>query len=229
MDNREALEKFGLYDPRFEHDSCGVGFVCDIRGRKSHTFIRQGLEVLTRLSHRGATGADPKTGDGAGLLIQMPHEFFAEACARSDIALPGEGAYGAGLVFLPAREKERRFCKGAFLRVVKGEGQTLLGWRRVPVDESSIGKSARESQPVIEQVFIGRAKGVKDGLAFERKLYVIRKQLENIIRASKIKEKSFFYITNLSSRTISYKGLLMPGQLEDFFPDLKEEKLQSAL
>ncbi|MDP2940872.1 MAG: glutamate synthase large subunit [Candidatus Omnitrophota bacterium] len=229
MDNRQKLEKYGLYDPRFEHDSCGVGFVCDIRGRKSHAIIQQGLEVLRRLSHRGATGADPKTGDGAGLLIQMPHEFFSEACARLDIALPGEGEYGSGLIFLPTIEKERRFCKGVLGRVVKEEGQALLGWRQVPVDNSGIGKSACQSQPAIEQVFIAKGKGIKDQLAFERKLYVIRKQLEKVIRASELKQKSFFYITNLSSRTFSYKGLLMPQQLEGFFLDLKKETLKSAL
>jgi glutamate synthase domain-containing protein 2/glutamate synthase domain-containing protein 1/glutamate synthase domain-containing protein 3 len=221
--------KQGLYDPRFEHDSCGVGFVCDIRGRKSHAIIQQGLEVLRRLSHRGATGADPKTGDGAGILIQIPHEFFAQVCAQSNIDLPKEGEYGTGLIFLPTIEKERRFCKGIFSQVIEEEGQVLLGWRQVPVDNSGIGKAARETQPVIEQIFIAKNKRIKDQLGFERKLYVIRKQLENRIRASRLEQKSFFYITNLSSRTFSYKGLLMPQQLEDFFLDLKDSNIKSAL
>jgi len=222
-------QKQGLYDPRFEHDSCGVGFVCDIRGRKSYAIIQQGLEVLRRLSHRGATGADPETGDGAGVLIQIPHEFFAGVCAQSNIDLPKEGEYGTGLIFLPTIEKERRFCKGIFSQVIEEEDQVLLGWRQVPVDNSGIGKAARETQPVIEQIFIGKNKRIKDQLDFERKLYVIRKQIESVIRASRLEQKSFFSITNLSSRTFCYKGLLMPKQLENFFLDLKEESLKSAL
>lgn len=222
-------QKLGLYDPQFEHDSCGVGFVCDIKGRKSAEIVRQGLEVLRRLSHRGATGADPQTGDGAGILIQAPHEFFARVCAKAGINLPAPGEYGSGLVFLPTDDEERKFCKNVFAKFIKAEGQKLLGWRSVPVDDSRIGKAAKETQPVIEQVFIGRQKGIKDTLAFERKLYIIRKQIENAVRGSKLRQKTFFYITNLSSRTLSYKGLLMPGQLEEYFPDLKDAGLKSAL
>ncbi len=254
--NRFPLKQ-GLYDPSFEHDSCGVGFVCNIKGNSSHEIIRQGLDVLRRLAHRGATGADPKTGDGAGILIQLPHEFFTKACLENKINLPAYGDYGAGLVFLPPDNKERNNCKGAFLKIIKEEGQVLLGWRRVPVDNSDIGNAAKETEPVIEQVFIGTGerrsakksatkhggfadvcgehggsaqdKSKTDGLNFERKLYVIRRRIEKLIRASNLKQKSFFYITNLSSRTISYKGLLMPGQVEDFFVDLKDESIKSAL
>ena len=220
----------GLYDPRFEHDSCGVGFVCDIKGRASHEIISQGVEVLRHLSHRGATGADPKTGDGAGLLIQIPHEFLAKVFPN----LPGPGEYGTGLVFLPTDKKDYNFCKNVFAQVIRKEGQLLLGWRKVPVDDAEIGETARQTQPIIEQVFIKQAadcrlQTVDQNLDFERKLYVIRKQVENKIRASKIKQKSFFYITNLSSRTFSYKGLLMPYQLESFFPDLKDKSLKSNL
>ncbi|MCU0652425.1 MAG: glutamate synthase large subunit [Candidatus Omnitrophica bacterium] len=229
MKNNHYPEKQGLYDPSFEHDACGVGFVCQIKGVASHGIIKQGLEVLRRLSHRGATGADPETGDGAGILIQMPDEFFSVECRNIGIELPIAGKYGTGLVFLPTREKERRFCKAAFSRVIKEEGQELLGWRKVPVDDSSIGKSAKETQPIIEQVFIGKNKIIKNQLEFERKLYCIRKQVENVIRSSRLKEKSFFYITNLSSRTFSYKGLLMPEQLEKYFPDLSNVALKSAL
>ncbi len=220
----------GLYDPQFEHDSCGVGFVCNIKGDKSNAIIKQALEVLKRLSHRGATGADPKTGDGAGILIQMPQDFFMKTCLDAKIKLPAQGEYGAGLVFLPTDKADQKWCKDCFARIIKDAGQVLLGWRKVPVDDSVIGKSAQETQPIIEQIFIGRGKGMdKDALAFERKLYVIRKQVENAIRASDIKQKSFFYITNLSCRTFSYKGLLMPGQVEDFFLDLKDESIKSAL
>ena len=237
MDNRQTLEKYGLYDSRFEHDSCGVGFVCDVKGRKSNTIVRQGLKVLKRLSHRGATGADPKTGDGAGILIQTPHQFFLKIAHKDKIRLPDYGEYGSGLVFLPANSKERKFCRDALSKIIKDEGQSLLGFRAVPVDNSDIGISAQKTQPVIEQVFIKRVtKGSpshkvtgKDDLDFERRLYIIRKQSENIIRASKLKQKSSFYIPNLSSRTFSYKGLLMPEQVDSFFPDLRDEDIQSAI
>jgi glutamate synthase domain-containing protein 2/glutamate synthase domain-containing protein 1/glutamate synthase domain-containing protein 3 len=221
--------KQGLYDPRFEHDSCGVGFVCDVKGAKSNDIVRQGLEVLSRLSHRGATGADPKTGDGAGVLIQIPHKFFATVAHEVNINLPSPGLYGTGLVFLPRDEKERGFCKRVASGVIKDEGQLLLGWRSVPIDNSDIGRTARQAQPVIEQPFIARNHKIKDQLDFERRLYVIRRQIEKIIRLSNLKQKSFFYITNLSSRTFSYKGLLMPKQLDKFFLDLQNQTLESAL
>lgn len=229
MANRQNLQKYGLYDTRFEHDSCGVGFVCDIKGRRSNEIIRQGVEALKRLSHRGATGADPKTGDGAGILIQMPREFFAKAADAEKIKLPPSGEYGTGLVFLPQEEKERKFCKDVFADIIKKEGQALLGWRKVPVDNSDIGKSARDTEPVIEQPFIAKENKLTDLLAFERKLYIIRKQVENKIGASRLAQRSFFYITNISARTFSYKGLLMPYQLENFFLDLKEPDIKSAL
>ena len=248
MTNREKLEKYGLYDSRFEHDSCGVGFVCDIKGRKSNTIVRQGLNVLRRLSHRGATGADPKTGDGAGILIQAPHEFFCKIAQAAKISLPPYGEYASGLVFLPTNAKERKFCKEAFAQIIKKEGQLLLGFRVVPVDSSVIGKTAQDTQPVIEQIFIGKSiktatktplgfpRGKlnhkvtsQEQLDFERKLYVIRKQIENTIRASDLKQKSFFYIPNLSSRTFSYKGLLMPEQVDTFFTDLNDASIKSAI
>ena len=219
----------GLYDPQFEHDSCGVGFVCDIKGGKSHKIIKQGLQVLRRLSHRGAVGADPKTGDGAGILIQIPHEFFKKAAADNNICLPDPGLYGTGLVFLPQDEKERRSCKDIFEKAVKENGQVLLGWRVVPTDNSGIGQGARSTEPFFEQVFVGKGKDPGEGLDFERKLYVIRKQVENSIRTSGLKQKGYFYITNISCRTFCYKGLLMPGQVEDFFADLKDESIKSAL
>jgi glutamate synthase domain-containing protein 2/glutamate synthase domain-containing protein 1/glutamate synthase domain-containing protein 3 len=229
MANTHLPKKQGLYDPRFEHDACGVGFVCNIKGKPSHEIVRQGLEVLRRLSHRGATGADPKTGDGAGLLIQFPHEFFAALCVKEKINLPKEGEYASGLVFLPQDARERKFCKETFEKIVSSEGQSFLGWRNVPVDNSDIGQSAKDSQPQIEQIFIGRNQKLNDCLAFERKLYVIRKQVENLIRASKIKQKTFFYIPSLSSRTFIYKGLLMPQQVENFFLDLSSPEIKSAL
>ncbi|MDP2831581.1 MAG: glutamate synthase large subunit [Candidatus Omnitrophota bacterium] len=254
-------QKQGLYDPQFEHDSCGVGFVCNIKGKKSYEIVKQGLEVLRRLSHRGATGADPKTGDGAGILIQFPHDLFVSVGKKENIDLPRQGEYASGLVFLPQDAMERKFCKKIFEKVIQDQAQAFLGWRSVPVNNQDIGQSAKDSQPVIEQVFIGatsvslravasprggeanRRSNLKeiasspaaprndnfDNLVFERKLYVIRKQVENIIRASKIKQKTFFYIPSLSSRTFIYKGLLMPHQVENFFLDLKSKEIKSAL
>ncbi|MFH1709800.1 MAG: glutamate synthase large subunit, partial [bacterium] len=216
----EQIKPQGLYDPRFEHDSCGVAFVCNIKGKRSNEIVKQGVEVLKRLSHRGATGADPKTGDGAGILIQIPHEFFKKAVK---FELPEPGKYGTGSIFLPAGKKEKKYCKDLFAKFVKAEGQKLLGWREVPVDDSDIGVTAKKTQPAIEQVFIEST--AADQLEFERKLYLIRKQVENAARAKKI----WLYITNLSSRTVSYKGLLMPAQVDNFFPDLKDSSIKSAI
>ena len=227
--NNYFPKKQGLYDPQFEHDSCGVGFVCNIKGKKSSDIIRQGVEVLRRLSHRGAVGSDPKTGDGAGILIQTPHNFFAKVCEKAKISLPSSGNYATGLVFLPTEPRELQFCQDVFARVIGEEEQILLGWRPVPVDNSQIGETAKETQPVIEQIFIARNSHLQEQLDFERQIYIIRKQVENIIRASKLKQKSSFYITNISSRTFSYKGLLMPDQVENFFPDLKDESMKSAI
>ena len=235
--NLNYPQKQGLYDPAFEHDSCGVGFVCHVKGKRSHDIIAQGLEILSRLSHRGATGADPKTGDGAGILIQMPHDFLVEECVKLKIDLPKQGEYASGIVFLPTDSKERAFCKEVFAKTVKKEGQELFGWRKVPVDDSDIGKTAKHTQPVIEQVFIKKCEVVvrkddsliKDSLSFERSLYIIRRQIENAVRKEDLSQGSFFYITNLSSRTLSYKGLLMPTQLKDYFPDLSDPLLKSCL
>jgi glutamate synthase domain-containing protein 2/glutamate synthase domain-containing protein 1/glutamate synthase domain-containing protein 3 len=169
------------------------------------------------------------TGDGAGVLIQIPHEFFKKAALAEKIDLPAQGLYGTGLVFLPQDSGEREFCKEEFRKIINAHGQVLLGWRKVPVDNSGIGKSARSAEPVFGQIFIGRDNTINDELAFERKLYVIRKEIENIVRESGLDQKKYFYITNLSCRTFSYKGLLMPGQVEDFFQDLKDDSVKSAL
>ncbi|MCL5674525.1 MAG: glutamate synthase large subunit [Candidatus Omnitrophica bacterium] len=222
-------EKQGLYDPSFEHDSCGVGFLCDIKGKRTNKLFNNGLHVLKKLSHRGATGSDPKTGDGAGVLIQIPHDFFMEACEENKINLPSPGEYGTGLVFFPQNKEERQFCRDIFSQTIKNNEQFLLGWRPVPVDNSTIGKTARDTQPVIEQVFIRKNPGIKEQDDFERILYIIRKKTENIIRSSHLSQKSFFYVTNISSKTISYKGLLMPAQMEEFFLDLKNEKIKTSI
>ncbi len=195
--------KQGLYDPRFEHDSCGVGFVCDIRGRKSHKIIQDGLEVLRRLSHRGATGADPKTGDGAGILIQTPHDFFVRACKGIKLNLPNLDEYGTGLVFLPTDKKERASCKEVFAKIIEAEGQLLLGWRKVPVDSSDIGKAARETQPEIEQVFIARNKKIKEQLEKCEKIAIALGERVSqmgykfIFRYSSTGTTSFFWLKNI--------------------------------
>ncbi|HLD29893.1 MAG TPA: glutamate synthase large subunit, partial [bacterium] len=222
-------EKQGLYDPQFEHDSCGVGFLCNIKGRSSHSIVADSLKILKRLAHRGAVGADPETGDGAGILIQIPHDFFLKAADKSGIALPARGEYGTGLVFLPRDEEEALFCRNLSRKIVEDSGRILIGWRRVAVNNSAIGVTARNSEPLIEQIFIGKNGKIEDELHFERALYVIRKKIENGIRSSGIKQKSFFYITSLSSRTFSYKGLFMPHQVEEFFPELKDPDMKSSI
>lgn len=222
-------KKQGLYDPAFEHDACGVGFVCNIKGKKSHELVRKALDLLKRLEHRGAVGADPLTGDGAGILIQMPDEFMQGIAKENSIDLPELGKYGTGLVFLPQDEKERAKVKKDIEKFTKEAGQNFLGWREIPVDNKVIGESARETEPVIEQVFIGAGADVTEVMDLERKLYVIRKQIELKVRESRLKEKGFFYVTNLSCRTFSFKGLLMTAQVEAFFKDLDDKRITSAL
>jgi len=222
-------EKQGLYDPQFEHDSCGVGFVCNIKGERSGDVVRKGIEVLERMSHRGAVGADPKTGDGAGILIQMPHRFYVRVASEAGVTLPEEGGYGTGLVFLPENAAERAVCEKAFNDITAEEGQKVLFWRTVPVDDSIIGEGARSTQPVIRQIFIKPGRGLDGRMAFERKLYIIRRRVEKAVDSSGIEQSSFFYVTSLSSRTVSYKGLLMPDQVKDYFVDLRDGQIESAL
>lgn len=229
MNKSQRAQKYGLYDCRFEHDACGVGFVCDINGKKSNHTVVSGLEVLKRLSHRGSTGADPQTGDGAGILIQIPHEFFVKVCPESGIKIPAAGDYAVGMVFLPVDHNEREFCRNIFPRLIKEQGLVLLGWRKVPVNPGSIGVAARQAQPAIEQLFIASGKQIREQLSFERSLYIIRKKAENAVRNCGLKQKSSFYITNISSRTLSYKGLFMPCQVDKFFLDLQDKDVKSAL
>ena len=219
----------GVYDADYEHDSCGVGFVVDMKGRKSHAIISQALSVLANLLHRGACGAEENTGDGAGILIQMPERFLRETCAELDIQLPESGHFGAGFVFLPRDAAERDHCMGEFARIVAEEGQHLLGWRDVPTDDSMIGPSAQSAEPDFKQIFIGRSAGTKSEDAFERKLYVIRKRIEHAIWDSELAEKSLFYLPSLSHRTLIYKGMLIGNQLKPLFPDLADNRVESAL
>src|SRR5208337_2803239 len=198
----------GLYDPRNEHDACGIGFVVNIQGAKSHDIVAKGLQILINLAHRGASGCDPETGDGAGILIQIPHKFFERECAALGFKLPPAGEYGVGMVFLPVEPPHRLLAEGILERIAREEGLTVLGWRDTPVEADAIGRVARASQPYIEQIFIRGASGMSQD-ELERKLYVVRKRAESEIAASGLSDKSFFYIPSLSSRTIVYKGLLL--------------------
>src|SRR5215475_5412178 len=195
----------GLYDPAHEHDACGVGFVVDVKGRKSHAVVSQALTVLKNLLHRGACGCEVNTGDGAGILIQMPHAF------------------------LPRDPAERAKCQTILEQIVAEEGQRVLGWREVPSDDSPVGPSARSVEPLFKQIFIGRASTLPDRAAFERKLYVIRKRAEHSVRTSSLEERRYFYLPSLSANTLIYKGMLSADQIETMFPDVNDPLVESAL
>jgi glutamate synthase (NADPH) large chain len=218
----------GLYDPSFERDACGIGFVANIKGERSHDIIVKGIQILVNLQHRGASGSDPITGDGAGVLIQIPHAFFERECARLGFTLPLPGEYAIGMVFLPVERHQRLLCEGILERIVREEGLGILGWRDTPIAADAIGRIARVSQPYIEQIFIRRAYGT-DQDAFERKLYVIRKRAEAEVENSEVRDKSFFSIPSLSSRTIVYKGLLLATQIASFYKELSDPLAASAL
>ena len=220
-------EPFGLYRPEFEHSACGVGVVANIRGVKSNEVVRNGLEVLTNLAHRGAAGSDPETGDGAGMLLQMPHDFLRRETAELGIDLPGPGGYAAGVVFLPQDSAERATCEAIVVRATEQEGQRFLGWRDVPVDPSVIGYVARECQPVIRQFFIGMGPG-SDSAVFERKLFVIRKVAEREVLDAGLSGGGEFYVCSLSSKLVVYKGLLMGTQLGGFYKDLADPLVVSS-
>ena len=221
--------KQGLYDPDFEHDSCGAGFVVNIKGKKSHEIISQALTILRNLAHRGACGSEANSGDGAGILLQVPHAFLARECKTLGIVLPEAGQYGAGMVFLPNEPADRATCEARLEAVVADEGQTFLGWRDVPTDNSTLGETAVSAQPVIRQFFVGRGAGITDGLHFERKLCVIRKRTAHALRKAGIGGSERFYIPSLSARTLVYKGMLMPEQVAEFYPDLNDPDMTSAL
>ena len=222
------LVKQGLYDPEDEHDSCGVGVVANIRGVKSHDILRKALQVLVNLGHRGASGSDPNTGDGAGVLLQMPHQFFSRECARLGMDLPPPGDYGVGMVFFPRDPVQRQKCQKIFEDIVVEEGQLLLGWRDVPVDDSRIGRHARGVEPLIRQVFVGRGPQTSDAGHLVRKLYVIRRRVEKAVEESGIPDVDTFYISSLSSSQIVYKGLLMAGQIDGFYRDLADSDMLTS-
>ncbi|MEK9932334.1 MAG: glutamate synthase-related protein [Methylophilaceae bacterium] len=221
--------KQGLYDPKNEHDSCGVGFVANIHGKKSHQIVKQGLEILTNLTHRGATGYDPKLGDGAGLLMQMPHAFMQGEAKKLNIDLPDEGHYAVGMLFLPQATKARKACEAIITKIIQEEAQIELGWRDVPVDNADIAQAAKDVEPVIRQVIIGRNDDLETQNAFERKLFVIRKRIENTIAALELDDPAKFYVSSMSSRTIVYKGMLLACEVGIYFKDLVDESMVSAL
>ena len=219
----------GLYDPRHEHDACGLGFVAHIKDKKSHEIVEQGLRILTNLTHRGATGADPLHGDGAGILIQIPHVFLLRECGRIGIELPDVGEYGVGMVFLPRDAGARAACEHELERAVVAEEQEVLGWRDVPIDDSALGEGVRASEPVIRQIFVGRGLSTPDVDAFERKLYVIRKRAGHAIRALGLSRAQAYYVPSFSARTLVYKGMLLAHQVGEFYLDLQDEALTSAI
>ncbi|MBC8039569.1 MAG: glutamate synthase large subunit, partial [Opitutaceae bacterium] len=221
--------KQGLYDPWFEHDACGVGFVADLKGRATHEILRQGIQVLENLDHRGAAGSEPNTGDGAGILLQVPHAFCVEAAKKARITLPAAGTYGTGLIFLPRNATHRRKMEEKFAAIIQSEGQTFLGWRTVPTDNASLGETAKASEPYIRQVFIGRAANLTTELAFERKLYVIRKRASTELRDEGFVGAETWYVPSLSSRTLVYKGMLLTTQLATYFPDLQNPLMATAI
>ncbi len=221
--------KQGLYDPANEHDACGFGFVADIQGRKSNAILRNAIEVLKNLDHRGACGCEVNTGDGAGVLMQMPHGFLKEAARDAHITLPEPGRYACGLIFMPRNPTQRRRIEEVFARVVQAEGQIYLGARTVPVDNSMLGETARQSEPFIRQVFIERGEDTPDEASFERKLYVIRKRAYNEIRVSTVGGAEYWYVASLSHKTLVYKGMLTTMQLDQYFPDLRDPRMETAI
>jgi glutamate synthase domain-containing protein 2/glutamate synthase domain-containing protein 1/glutamate synthase domain-containing protein 3 len=221
--------KQGLYDPVHEHDACGLGFIAHIKGRKNHAIVRQGLEILENLSHRGATGADPLQGDGAGILIQLPDAFLRRACGKLGLTLPALGQYGVGMVFLPREPASRMACEQEIERAVVAEGQVLLGWRDVPTDNSGLSLRTKEVEPVIRQVFIGRGGRDVDQDELERKLYVIRKRAGHAIQSLALRHGKEFYVPSMSTRTLVYKGMLLAHQVGTYYEDLADESMVTAL
>ncbi len=222
-------EKQGLYDPSFEHDACGLGFVANIKGHKSHRILEQAIQVLKNLDHRGACGCEINTGDGAGVLIQMPHAFNEEICRKARIALPAAGEYGSGIIFLPRNPTVRRQIEQKFEQVVQSEGQHVIGWRTVATSNGMLGETARSCEPFMRQVFIRRDPSLVDELDFERKLYVIRKRAYNEIRTSTMAGAEYWYVVSLSCRTFVYKGMLLTTQLDQYFTDLHNPLIETAM
>lgn len=219
----------GLYNPANEKDSCGVGFVADIKNRKTHTIIEHGLKILENLDHRGAVGADPKAGDGCGMLVQIPHRFFVEECAKLGFTLPEPGHYAVGQYFLPRDAEARAKVEDIIEQTIIAEGQVVLGWRDVPVDPSDLGESVKPTEPFHRQVFIGRAAEITDEETFERRLFILRKVVSHTLYLAQDRAKAAYYPVSVSCRTVTYKGMLLATQLGGYFKDLTDPRFESAL
>ena len=219
------IQKQGLYLPEFEHENCGAGFICNLKGEKTNQIIHDALEILVKLEHRGGVSADGKTGDGAGLLIDIPHDYCKRVC---DFTIPNQRDYAVGMVFLPKNENQYKFCKDAFEKEIIEQGLSILGWRKVPVDSSQLGEIALASEPNIEQIFIGKTIEV-DEATFKAKLYAARKITEHTIRCSKMSESDYFYLPSLSNTTLIYKGIIMPEDIGPYYTDLQQEDLVTRL
>ncbi|MBU8907332.1 glutamate synthase large subunit [Desertibacillus haloalkaliphilus] len=228
MQRNHLPQKQGLYDPQFEHDNCGIGFLANVKGQQSHEIVTDALHILRNLEHRGGQGDEVNTGDGAGILMQIPHTFFKHQCEQLAIKLPDKGEYGVGMLFLPQEQALRKECEKQLEEIITEEGQVLLGWRDVPVDDSMLGQAAKASMPFVRQLFIARDHQIEGDQTFERKLYVIRKRAEKEIGSKRANGHSF-YFTSLSSRTIVYKGMLTTEQVNQFYLDLNDATFETAL
>ena len=225
----ETIQKNGLYNPEFEHDACGIGFVANMKGRKSHNIVKDAIQMLERMEHRGACGCEGNTGDGAGILFQLPHEFFVDECIKSGIKLPAFGRYGVGMVFFPKDEKLKEDCRKILNRTIEKLGVKLLGYRKVPTFNGEIGPSALAAEPSVEQVFVECPDSITDPLVFERKLFIIRNYTSRLINESITGIGDQFYIVSFSYKTITYKGMLTTSQVKHYYPDLSDVKIESAL
>ncbi|GBE44894.1 ferredoxin-dependent glutamate synthase 1 [bacterium BMS3Bbin10] len=222
-------QRQGLYDPALDHDACGVGFIAHLGNEKSHGIVAKGIQILENLEHRGATGADPRAGDGAGMLVQIPHEFFARECAATGFELPEPGHYGVGYIFMPRDAALRAHCREIVERAIEQEGHRLLGWREVPVDNACLSRTVLETEPLHDQFFVGRGEGVSSDAQFERRLYILRKVISNTVFGKTEGRDNGFYIVSLSCRTIVYKGMFLADQLSPYYNDLSDESFISAL
>src|SRR6202790_1218638 len=219
----------GLYDPALEKDSCGVGFIANIKGKKSHQIVSDAINILCNLEHRGAVGADPRAGDGAGILVQIPHKFFAKKAAELGFALPQPGDYAVGVLFLPPEDAWRKEIHSVYAEEIAREGMELIGWRDVPTDNSTLGSSVKPTEPVHQQIFIGKGSRKIDTDEFERRLYILRKAISGRLYTMRERRVSGYYPVSISCRTIIYKGMFLADQLGAYSPDLHDPDFESAL
>ena len=219
-------QKQGLYSPENEHDNCGAGFICSLQGKKTNDIIHKALDILVKLEHRGAVSADGKTGDGAGILIEIPHDFFVEKC---DFELPDFHQYAVGMVFLPRKENQMKFCIDTFENEIVQQGLKILGWRKVPVDQSQVGAIAAQTEPEIRQIFIGKGANEISEQEFNTKLFIARKVTEHTVKASKLSQADYFYLPSLSTHTLIYKGLLTPEDINAYYKDLNDPMVVTRL